>query len=148
MTARMVKKAKTDGLNISIDIDPAYILNKVVKGLSTKEVQQKIIDNVIEKVIVDVADKIMYDKKCKWTPTKAVEKKIKKEAVAVAERHLCGKLKDKVKDVVDDYKISEHVDQYITDMIEGHFAYSPMTLEFKYGKNKKTVDVLSEKKRQ
>ncbi len=131
-------------MNINLEFDEAEIIKDCLTGLKKDDIRKRIISKVVERVSEQVAgqllkQKISLDKNETNTAISQVKELLKKEVI--------GELKTFLKKDFDNQSMREKVEDYLYEMIEGYFEYSPVSIEFSIGKNKKIVDVLGTRKK-
>ena len=132
-------------MEIKFELDEAKVMKMVIDGMGSKEIHQMIANSVIEKISDNIVRDISKGKK--WIPSKTVVNNIEKDVKDIAEKHFKEKIYTITKKYLNDYAIEEHVDEYITQMLDGYFDESPIQFEFHYRGRPVFKDVMQEKGR-
>lgn len=130
-------------MEINLKFDEAEIIKDCLKGLSKENIKEKIIQQVINLSVSKISSTIY--KKAPTVLSKTEISRAIQEISDESKKILKEDFKKYLKSNFREYTMEEMVDQYLTSMIEEHFEYSPVSIEFKVGKTKNVVGVLDTK---
>lgn len=130
-------------MEINLKFDEAEIIKDCLNGLKKDEIKQKIIQEVIKQAVAKISSTLY--KKAEIVLNKSEINKAVAMVSQESKKDLSKELKTYIKQNLRDYKIEDMVNEYLTGMIEEYFEYSPVSIEFKFGKTKKTIGVLDSK---
>ena len=120
-------------MKINFEIDDAEIIQKVMSGLNTKQIEKNIVTSVVGKVTDRIAIKCL--KEWKYSPTKKVLSDIKNDVKDACDKRFKELLKEE--ELMNSKDIDEIVIDFLYSMLEGYFEENPIKIEVKYGDLKK-----------
>jgi len=135
-------------MEIKVEIDNARIMKKVLDGMTTKEIEDEIVQNVksqvIEKITRQLADKIDY-KYLYQRSDELVGKELQKTLEVVLKKEYESHIKGGLMKWVEESKFEDLLSEWLWDTIDNYFSEG-INVSVRVGKKGKKDAFRSERK--